>query len=83
MHYLTYLAEKTVLAHQNHSKLLKWMEDHPANAEQVSLVETVRAVLEQEVEAGRLRYSMLHLQPDQVDSFGQEETLFPELEGSC
>jgi len=79
MHYLTYLAEKAVLAHKNQSKLLK-LDGSSVRTEDTSLVEAVRAVLENEVEHGRLHYNVIHTCPGQLEA---ERDFFPDLAEAC
>jgi hypothetical protein len=62
MHYLASLSHKLVTAYQNQENALT-STGHEQGTDKMDtrmLVEAVQAVLEQEIECGRLRYDLLH-----------------------
>jgi hypothetical protein len=79
MHYLTSLAEKIVATHNNHHKLLNWPRALTPKGGDSSLVEAIQAVLEQEVEHGRLRYNTLPKHHELISTQAEEMTFFPDL----
>jgi hypothetical protein len=60
MHYLAYLSHKLVTAYQNQENVLTSVRPGIDKADKQMLTEAVQAVLEQEIESGRLRYDLLH-----------------------
>jgi len=60
MHYLTELADKLVTAYQDRENLTHWVIQDSSEANRLAQIETLRAVLEQEITRGNLRYNRLH-----------------------
>jgi len=60
MHYLTELAGKLVIAYQDRDNLTYWVSNDSSEANRLAQIETLRAVLEQEITRGNLRYNCLH-----------------------
>lgn len=82
MHYLSYLAEKLVVAHHKQSKLLNRTDALSSSGMAASLAEALRDVLECEVESGRLRYNVLRMSQNPGATDDSEVMLFPELEAA-
>ena len=61
MHYLASLSHKLVTAYQNQENVLTSAGHGIDKTDTRMLVEAVQAVLEQEIECGRLRYDLLHV----------------------
>jgi len=59
MHYLTELAEKLAAAYEDRDNLSQWVSSDSHEANQLAQIETLRAILEQEVAKGNLRYNRL------------------------
>lgn len=79
MHYLNRLSDKLVTAYQNHENVLNPTSRGMATPDPRILSDALRAVLEQEVEGGRLRYNLLHEQQNEADPAKQTEPFFAEL----
>jgi len=62
MHYLASLSHKLVSAYKNQANVLTFTSQERGvdQTDTRMLVEAVQAVLEQEIEGGRLRYDLLH-----------------------
>jgi len=71
MHYLASLSHKLVAAYQNQENVLTSAGNKIDKADTRMLVEAVQAVLEQEIESGRLRYDLLHTHSH--ENFFQEQ----------
>jgi len=59
MHYLTELAEKLAAAHEDRDNLSQWVSSDSRETNRLAQIETLRAILEQEVAKGNLRYNRL------------------------
>jgi hypothetical protein len=77
MHYLASLSHKLVTAYQNQESVLTSSGQGRSldKMDTRMLAEAVQAVLEQEIESGRLRYDLLHTH--------RIEGLFPEPSQPC
>lgn len=71
MHYLTELAEKLAAAYEDRDNLSHWVSSDSREANRLAQIETLRAVLEQEVAKGNLRYHC----PDRPDYPRSEDVL--------
>jgi DNA-binding NtrC family response regulator len=79
MHYLATLSSKLVAAYQNQENVLNPSKRSNDKVDTRILAETMQAVLEQEIESGRLRYDLLHTQRDTAHTSEQSEPFFAEL----
>ena len=79
MHYLASLSNKLVAAYQNQENVLTPTKQSIKKLDTRILAEAVQAVLEQEIESGRLRYDLLHTQRNDVQQSEQSEPFFAEL----
>jgi len=79
MHYLASLSNKLVAAYQNQENVLNPAKHRIAKVDTQILAEAVQAVLEQEIESGRLRYNLLHTLSDNAYTTEQAEPFFKEL----
>jgi hypothetical protein len=79
MHYLASLSSKLVAAYKNQEKILNPTKRSIDLTDTRILSEALRGVLEQEVESGRLRYDLLHIQRAHADAPEQTEPFFEEL----
>jgi len=79
MHYLAALSTKLVAAYQNQEDVLSSTSRRIAKSDTRALAETLRAVLEQEIESGRLRYDLLRAQSEASRLAEQSEPFFAEI----
>jgi hypothetical protein len=79
MHYLDSLSNKLVAAYKVQEKLLTPSKPGIEASDTGLLADTLRAVLEQEVESGRLRYDLLRTHQDSTSTNAQSEPFFAGL----
>jgi len=79
MHYLASLSHKLVTAYQNQENVLTAGKHGIDKTDKRMLVEAVQAVLEQEIESGRLRYDLLHAHPHENPFQEQPQPYFEEI----
>jgi DNA-binding NtrC family response regulator len=79
MHYLAALSHKLVTAYQNQEDILNSTSRRSDKLDTRLLAEAVQAVLEQEIENGRLRYDLLHVQNEGARLSEQPEPFFAEI----
>jgi hypothetical protein len=79
MHYLASLSHQLVAAYQNQEDILGSDKHRIARSDTRSLAEAVQAVLEQEIEQGRLRYDLLHTQREDARLAELPEPFFAEI----
>jgi len=79
MHYLAALSTKLVATYQNQEDILSSTSRSIAKSDTRALAEALRAVLEQEIESGRLRYDLLRPQFDDSHLAELPEPFFAEI----
>ena len=79
MHYLASLSNKLVDAYQNQEDILNPTSRNIDLLDKRLLAEAVQAVLEQEIENGRLRYDALRAQSEATCQADQPEPFFAEI----
>ena len=79
MHYLASLSNKLVAAYQNQEDILNPASRSIDPVDKRLLAEAVQAVLEQEIENGRLRYDAVRTQSEATRLAEQPEPYFAEI----
>jgi DNA-binding NtrC family response regulator len=79
MHYLASLSNKLVATYQNQEDILNSTNRRIDYVDTRILAEAVQAVLEQEIEKGRLRYDLLHEQHEDACLSALPEPFFAEI----